>query len=348
MKRFKCRCGQPVFFENTQCVQCGEQLGFDPWSLELLTLNRENNALRSDSGMLYRQCRNWIEHDNCNWLIPADSDKHFCNACELNRTIPNLSTPNNIAYWNRLEHDKRRLIYTLLRLGLPVLSKRPDWPYGLAFDFIEDQRSNPNVEEAFVTTGHKDGVITINVAEADDVTRAMARKRMNESYRTVLGHFRHESGHYYFEILSKPDLVIGTFRELFGDERHDYQAALREYYQAGPSPGWQERHISAYATAHPLEDWAETWAHYLHISDSLETAAAYNLTGHDLSKDFSQGLVDWMQLTIVLNELNRSLGLRDPYPFVISAVVAQKLAFVHDLIMPYSAAWGVDREGRTA
>ena len=343
MKRFKCRCGQPVFFENTLCMQCGALLGFDPWTLELLTLTRENNLLRSDAGAFYRQCRNWLEHDNCNWLVPAGGEKDYCIACDLNRTIPNLSTPNNIAYWNRLEHDKRRLIYTLLRLGLPVLSKGPDWPYGLAFDFIEDQRSNPHVERPYVTTGHRDGVITINVAEADDVMRTMARKHMNEAYRTVLGHFRHESGHYYFEILYRGDEVIRSFREQFGDERQDYVAALLHYYEAGPPQGWRERHISAYAAAHPLEDWAETWAHYLHISDSLETATDYHLTAHDLSEDFSQGLVDWMQLTIVLNELNRSLGMRDPYPFVISALVASKLAFIHELIAPYSAAWGVDR-----
>jgi len=331
MKRFKCRCGQPVFYENTTCIRCGEKLGFSPLTLQIHTLYKADGKFRDHEGTLFRLCRNRIDHANCNWLLPGQSKVSYCQSCRLNRTIPNLSTPQNEAYWSELERAKRRLLYTLLALGLPVTSKKPDWPYGLAFDFIEDQRSNPNVDETFVSTGHKNGVITINVAEADDVTRAMTRKHMLESYRTLLGHFRHESGHYYFEILLSDR---EAFRSWFGDERSDYNQDLANYYASGPPPDWRQNFISAYAAAHPLEDWAETWAHYLHIVDSMDTAHAYGLAVHTLDDGFADGLTDWMQLTVILNELNRSMGMRDPYPFVITTPVAGKLQFIHQVIHP--------------
>jgi len=333
MKRFRCRCGQSVYFENVSCIRCGELLGFDPATLQFATLRPENGNWRGHTGALFKLCRNRIEHKNCNWLVPSENMEAYCLSCRLNRTIPNLSTPENRAHWSELERAKRRLIYTLLSLELPVLSKRRDWPHGLAFDFIEDQRSNPNVEEVFVATGHRDGVITINVTEADDVMRVMTRKHMLESYRTLLGHFRHESGHYYYEILLSDRQ---GFREHFGDERRDYSNALSAYYNNGPPQDWQEHYISAYASAHPLEDWAECWAHYLHIVDSMETATEFGLT-KSVDDDFSQTLSEWMQFTVILNELNRSMGMRDPYPFVISAAVAGKLEFIHALIAPAAA-----------
>ncbi len=342
MKRFQCRCGQTLFFNNTLCAACGSRLGFDPRALVLRTITWIGDSLwRDDEGNHIRLCRNALEHQVCNWLIPAGDADQYCTACRLTRTIPNLTAPENWQAWQRIEAAKRRLIYTLLELRLPVWAKTCDWPNGLAFDFIEDQRRNPLVRENYVMTGHEGGVITLNIAEADEVYRAMERKKMNESYRTLLGHFRHESGHYYFGHLIADDTTLTEFRALFGDERRDYDTALQGYYGQALNTDWQARHISAYATAHPLEDWAETWAHYLHMRDLLETAYSWDLAGTDAeSPDFDVLLDLWRELSVKLNELNRSMGLRDAYPFVIHAAVAEKLRWVHQRLL----AWRPDSD----
>jgi len=333
MKRFSCSCGQPVFFDNRSCTACGAVLGFDAERLELVPLSAAPGGGWSGvDGKAYRNCRNQLEHDTCNWLVNAGDNHDYCVSCRLNRTIPNLTSGENHACWLRLEQAKRRLLYSLLWLGLPVLRQTRGWPQGLLFDFVEIP-PRPEAEAEPVMTGHQDGVITLNVAEADDVFRAMQRKHMNESYRTLLGHFRHESGHYYFDYLVGDDRQLRAFRSLFGDEQADYQAALDRYYLQGPLPDWQETCISAYCTAHPFEDWAESWAHYLHMLDCLETAASYGLAEPLVWGDDLDGwLGEWPQFTVVLNELNRAMGLRDAYPFVISNAVADKLRFIHQLL----------------
>jgi hypothetical protein len=259
----------------------------------------------------------------CNWLIPADSSHDLCYACGLNEVIPNLETPGNLKLWSRLEAAKRRMLYSLIQLRLPVSST--DGGPGLRFQFLEDQRRNPNVPEPFVATGHVRGTITINLAEADDVTRHEIRESMQERYRTLLGHFRHEAGHYYFDVLVPEGDARNEFRKSFGDERLDYGAALDKYYRDGPPAGWPARYVSAYATAHPHEDWAESFAHYLHIRDALETADQSGLQPLEAGRDW---LVRWMTLAVTLNELNRSLGTDDPYPFVLADSVAARLRFI--------------------
>ncbi len=331
MKRFSCACGQAVFFHNRGCTHCGARLGFDPRRLDLLTLTAPGDGTWTDGQASYRDCRNALEHANCNWLVHADDPDDYCVSCRLNRTIPNLSSAPSREYWDKIEVAKRRLIYSLLDLGLPVLGQTRGWPHGLAFDLVEDQRSNPTVSEEHVPIHHAGGIITINVAEADDVIRAMTRKQMNERYRTLLGHFRHESAHYYFDRLVYEPATLDSCRALFGDERADYEATLADYYAQGPAPDWTERHISAYASAHPAEDWAETWAHYLHLRDCLETAAAYRLVPLE-SGGFDDLLDTWLAFSVAFNELNRSMGLADAYPFVIPPPVADKLRFVHDLL----------------
>jgi hypothetical protein len=200
-------------------------------------------------------------------------------ACQLNRTIPHLETPGNLLRWQRLEAAKHRLVYGLLRFGLPLTSRAEDPQAGLAFDFLAD--SGPAFREnAQAMTGHSQGLITINIAEADDAERERHRQDMAEPYRTLLGHFRHEIGHYYWERLVRGGTWLEPFRALFGDERQDYGAGLERHYAAGPRPDWSQRFVSAYAGMHPWEDWAETWAHYLHIVDTLETANAFGLRVH--------------------------------------------------------------------
>ncbi len=325
MKRFSCDCGSPVYFHNTACTQCGARLGFEPQLHTLLAVREAaDGTWESASGAGYALCGNALQYGNCNWLVGPGEADHYCVSCRLNRTIPDLSLPANRSYWDAIEAAKRRLVYALLGFGLDVRSQARGWPHGLAFDFVADADGVP------APTGHEGGIITINVAEADDVIRAMTRKRMNERYRTLLGHFRHESGHYYFTRLIDPAL-LATCRELFGDETTDYATALAAYYAEGPPPDWSERHISAYAAAHPAEDWAETWAHYLHIADCLETAESHGLAS-PRAGDFEALLDAWHALSVTLNELNRSMGLADAYPFVISNTVAGKLAFVHRVL----------------
>jgi hypothetical protein len=196
-------------------------------------------------------------------------------------------------------------------------------------------------------TGHASGLITLNLAEADDPERERQRKSMGEPYRTLLGHFRHEIAHYYWDrLVAAPR--IDEFRRLFGDEREDYEASLQRHYANGPAPDWPERFVTSYASSHPWEDFAETWAHYFHMIDTLETAFAFGMRlrpkvakGADLSAaiDFDpyvsemDRIIDaWLPLTFAANSLNRSMGQPDLYPFVVPPPVIWKLTFIHDLI----------------
>ncbi len=351
MKLFECQnCKQLLYFENTLCESCQSTLGFDPESSELLALSHAGgdhwhgfNAPQPH----YRFCAN-SQYGVCNWLVPADSGDAFCLACQLNRTIPDLSVPHHLNDWHKLERAKHRLIYALLRLNLPVVSrfKQPD--IGLIFDFLAND-GGAFRESAQVMTGHAQGLITINVAEADDVERERQRLTMAEPYRTLLGHFRHESGHYYWEWLARDGEWLAQFRQHFGHEQLDYNQALDRHYTQGPPSDWRDRFISAYASTHPWEDWAETWTHYLHIIDTLETANAFGMQiwprfGNDASLytrlDFDpyeqtrlESLVAaWLPLTYAMNSLSRSMGQHDLYPFVLVPAVLEKMRFVHQSV----------------
>jgi hypothetical protein len=277
----------------------------------------------------------------CNWALPKYDDNALCRACRLTRTIPNLAREGNARLWYKLEVAKRRLVYTLDQLGLPLQSKHEHPAIGLTFDFLEDAPTGGTV-----ITGHAAGVITINLAEADDAERVKRRIALNEPYRTLLGHFRHESGHYYWDRLIRDSGRIEAFRELFGDERSDYQAALQRHYQNAPS-GWQDQYLSAYATMHPWEDWAETWAHYLHMIDALETAADCGILikpprkneprlthspVEDADARFDRMIDGWGALIYVMNNLNRGLGNDDALSVVLAPTSVQKLRFVHQTI----------------
>jgi hypothetical protein len=340
MRGFCCdRCGSLVFFENYQCLKCDSRLGFAPDVLDLLTVDNEGDAWRAVAGnaqsALYRRCANDLKYAVCNWLIPADDSNELCVSCRRNEVIPDLNVPGNLELWTKVEAAKRRTIYNLLQLHLlgPASEK-------LKFNFL----NGPNV-----MTGHEDGLITLNIAEADDVERERRRVSFREPYRTLLGHFRHEIGHFYWDGLVKQTGNLEKFRRAFGDETRDYGEALKTYYQTGPGADWQLSFISAYATAHPWEDWAETWAHYLHIVDTLETAASFGISlkpKHPDSKStsatpanvdveeapFDKILRHWLPLTYALNTLNRGMGLADLYPFVLSTTIVEKLRFVHEVI----------------
>lgn len=346
MKLFECQhCGQMLYFENTECERCGRLLGFLPEEMQLSALSPERENFRPMIGPYreMRYCAN-AAHDACNWMVPADAANPYCVACRLNRTVPDLGNAASVLLWRRIETAKHRLVYGLLRLGLPVTSRFDDRERGIAFDFLSGSGA-PGAGDGSVTTGHRSGVITIDVAEADDAVRARNRRDMAEPYRTLLGHFRHEIGHYYWDLLVRDTVWHASFREMFGDERQDYSEALSAYYANGAPAGWQGAHVSAYATAHAWEDFAETWAHYLHIADTLETAGALGLrTRPQVSEgketdfracdpgDFDALMGGWIPLTVAVNNLNQSMGQDDLYPFVLSPTVMGKIRFVHGLV----------------
>ncbi len=337
MKRYYCQCGHEIFFDNMHCNACDAQLGFDPNKQTLLSLYKNDGDpywLSHDLlGDRYHLCQHREHELQCNWLIDANSDEKQCISCQLTRIIPSLDRENNIRRWALLESSKRRLIYGLLDMGLSFVPRTIDPDKGLAFDFLEDKRSNPLVDEEYVYSGHAQGVITMNVAEADSSYREATREAMNENYRSLLGHFRHEIGHYYWEHLVLESTLYPQFKQLFGDEDQDYSVALDNYYMKGPQENWQENYISAYASMHPLEDWAETWAHYMLMRETIETAFNQEiLPALTPYSTFDIWMDEWMQLVIVLNALNRSIGNADAYPFTISNTVRTKIKFIHQLI----------------
>ena len=365
MKLFECQnCGQLLYFENTRCERCRSHLGYLPDRTVLSALVADGDRWRVFDAQDDRRrfCAN-AAYGVCNWMVAAAGPQQFCRACRLNRTIPNLSDPRNLVLWQRLETAKHRLVYGLLRLKLPLITKHEDDESGLAFDFVSS--SGLLLEGQQAATGHSNGLITIDISEADDAERERHRRDLAEPYRTLLGHFRHEVGHHYWQRMVRDGVWHAAFRDLFGDERQPYAAAIQRHYATGPTPDWQENHVSSYAGAHPWEDFAETWAHYLHIVDTLETAAAFGLQVHptvgrlprlDLKIDFDPYDQDdfdaliraWLPLTYAVNSLNQSMGQPDLYPFVLAPTVMGKLRFVHGLIFgtgeagPRSARAGGD------
>lgn len=340
VKTFECgACGNTVYFKNVRCLQCGHALGFQPTRLQIVALEPAGGTSFlevGDDSEPVTYCAN-KQHGACNWLVPAGGESSLCVACAPNRTIPDLSIPDNLRAWRDVERAKKRLVYSLLRLGLPLdgtaVGKEP-----LAFDFISD-----------ALTGHLDGVITIAVGEADAVERERQRRAMDETYRSLLGHMRHESGHYYWMLLIEGTDLLDDFRKVFGNEQEDYAAALDRHHSQGPPADWSQKFVSAYASAHPWEDWAETWAHYLHMVDTLDTATDHKIDTRPLwslkrlqnalqafdpykVSDFNALIERWIPLTLILNDINRSMGHGDFYPFTLPDTAIAKLRFVHRVI----------------
>lgn len=347
MKVFHCdHCGALVFFENVKCVNCGHALAFLPdiavlGSLEQFEDGTWISPLPQSQGRKYRLCSNYVQYDVCNWAVQEGDPQALCVSCRLTTIVPDASDPVQLNSWYKLELAKRRLIYSLMALKLPLQTKAES-PQGLAFEF-----KAPGFDPTPVLTGHDDGVITINLNEADDAQRELLRNQLHEPYRTLLGHFRHEIGHYYWDRLIANTDRQQAFRALFGDEQMDYGEALKRHYEGGPPVNWQDNFVSSYSTSHPWEDWAETWAHYLHMYDTLETAAACGIMLKPKRRDeptlqappttpsaaeFDRMIDNWFPLTYALNTLNRGLGQADAYPFVLTGAAIQKLKFVHETI----------------
>lgn len=359
---YRCTCGRPVYFHNSLCLGCKAALGFEPDRAQVRALEpgAEAGTWRvaglKEPAPLWRRCANFDTPAGCNWLVPATEGQSLCISCRLNRTIPDLDNENSRRWWRVIENAKRRLVTQLLGLGLPVQSRVcEDTGHGLMFDFLRSPENGPPV-----LTGHANGLITLNVEEADDAKREKLRQDLHEPYRTLLGHFRHEVGHYYWDRLIADTPWLPKFRALFGDERQDYAAALERNYDQGPPPDWADHYITSYASVHPWEDWAECWAHYLHIVDSLDTALGFGMSGEDVEaavEPFSvNDLYDpeapdaqrvillvnsWVQLTTVLNELARSMGQQDYYPFVMTRSALRKLHFIQMVVKSTREASGI-------
>lgn len=366
MLRQQCgRCGSRIYFDNWSCLACGARLGLLPDLRHLAALlpdargtwvracaDAGSDCTGEEEPQAWRLCRNSVEHGVCNGLVAAHDAAELCRPCEFTQQIPMLSTPAHIEYWRRLERAKRRLLFTLSDLGLPLEPKSTSPQTGLAFSFGEDCPSGHRF-----MTAHAAGVISVNIAEADDVERERIRAAMGEPYRTLLGNFRHESGHYFLDRFTGQASAARRIEATFGDVRAGYDQALENYYAGRVDPtGWTEQYISAYATAHPQEDWSETWAHYLLIVDTLQSAEQ---AGVDLDSSagarhpralspFDRMVERWLPLAELANELARSLGASDVYPFVLTDPVLHKLRLIDELAGEFARRAAVHERSQMA
>ena len=347
MRDFTCaNCGNTTYFQNRNCIKCGARLGFvaRTQTLEALVPQEgEDWTIANDAGVRYRFCAN-AAADVCNWLVEGSSGEAFCRACRHNRLVPSAALPHTLAHWRAIAAAQRHLFYSFLKWDLPAPTRAENPCGGLVFDFMEDKRlPDGSIEKPM--TGHDEGVITIRAAEAEDAERETLRVLMHEPYRTVLGHFRHETGHFIWNQMIRDGGLIAECREVFGDDSIDYAAALDAHYKAGPARDWQERFISEYASCHPWEDFAETFAHCLHIVDTLEMARSHQIRlsvcGQPPTEiavdpysedDFETLAEQWVPLSITLNSLHHSMGERPLYPFILTPAVRKKLGFVHKVI----------------
>ena len=340
MRDFLCpNCGQHLAFENSVCLSCGSALGFSLDNIALLVISSGEDSEHGgavDSGQ-YQLCAN-LHVAECNWLVKVNPGRgavaDLCTSCKLTRARPNDADTAALAAFAAAEKAKRRLVLELIDLKLPIVNRDEDPKYGLAFDLMSSQPEN-------VVTGHHNGVITLDLAEGDDVHREQLRIAMDEPCRTLLGHFRHEIGHHYFHhLVGTAEDYLRRFRALFGDPDTDYRQALDRRYNCGPPPDWKTDYVSSYATMHPAEDWAETFARYLHIRDTLDTAAAFGFAPSGATFErrmlgpsgFDTIIDRWLPLAWALNMVNRSMGRDDLYPFVLPTAVLAKMRFIHTII----------------
>lgn len=353
MKKLQCTCGNKLFFENSQCVSCQREAGWCPVCNSLHAMEPTTNGhYRCTNPTCQAQvvkCYNYSAYNVCNRMValqtqPQQNGQCLCRYCQFTQTIPDLSVEGNPSKWYKLEVAKRRLLYLLDVLGLPYGTRAENFELPLSFDFKEDLQPPALLgwmgigAEGKVYTGHADGKITINIREADPVEREKLRVAFGETQRTLIGHFRHEIGHYYWQLLiQNKENEVEAFKAIFGDhENPSYADAMTQYYQNGPKAYWAKSYISAYATMHPWEDFAETWGTYLDmvaVLDTAENAELLQLPAADLvDNQLETMLLRYADLSLRVNEVNRSLGLPDLLPETFSDPVVEKLTYIHRLI----------------
>jgi hypothetical protein len=333
MQRFNCeRCGTEIAFEASSCPVCDAPIGYvaDEQTLRAFTPSDDgvSYALPGDSREFWR-CLNaaW----GCNWMVPAATGITWCRSCALTRGRPDDRRPDAIDAWMLIEASKRRLVHQLDRLGLPIEARTPANPSGLVFDLV-------HVPGERGLTGHLDGVVTIDLTETDPMARDQLRRALGEPYRTLIGNLRHEIAHHYWHQLVGHSDRLPRFRALFGDERAAYGPALERHYASPEVPWDDQRFVTRYAQAHPHEDWAETFAHYLHLVDLVDTARAHGLLEPDTSTSttgvtdpapFARILDRWQPLAGALGDLADAVGSTQIYPIHPAGAVIDKLEFVH-------------------
>jgi len=330
MQTFRCQCDHKLFFGSTFCLSCQETVGLCPTCRQVTALKSLGDetwqCTNQTCGQKLKLCQNRVEHKACNCTVAiGEADQAYCNYCRLNQVIPDLSIEGNLEKWRRLEAAKRRVLYGVESIGLPVGDPSRNDLLPLKFEFKEDD-AQP------VSTGHACGLITINLKEADSVKREQTRVEFGEPQRTLVGHFRHELGHYYWDMLVEPS-KLEEFRQLFGNEEDPtYADAQTAYYENGPQPDWQEQYISAYATMHPWEDFAESFAAYLDMTSIVITAQCFpRIYAEVPPDDLDAWLKAYREIGVMANEFNRDIGLLDLVPEVFTKPVIDKLRFMHDL-----------------
>lgn len=347
MRAFVCPvCHNFVPFEGSTCLSCGTPVGLHLPSRSMVALS---DGAATVDGVRWMRCTQSGPLE-CNWLTSESAGVAARGRCLAHSLIRREPDPDDtIAREKMLPATLalRRLVYQLDELGLPV---DPYWQRdgGLAFDLLSSYSTSERI-----TIGHANGVITIDLVESLDAYRESLRVQLGEPYRTMLGHFRHEAGHYYQNILVETGAgaqrYLARCRELFGDERASYADALTRHYEFGAPADWRSSFISEYATMHPWEDFAECFAHYLHIIDTIDTSREAGMVLHADRVRFAaprdvvplesyaeapidQLLDDWKWISLFFNRVNTAMGKGPLYPFEISQPVADKLGFVHTVL----------------
>jgi hypothetical protein len=346
MRTFSCSCGNLLFFDNSICMCCKREVGWCPQCRHITDVTTGNDGAficpRCETTLV--KCANYASSNVCNRFVirrvgegsqGQTSAGIFCDCCRFNRIIPDLKIKGNREKWYRLEAAKRRTLYDLDLLGLPFGDSRDNITPALVFEFKGDPILDKNYRGVVggqkVYTGHDNGVITINIQEADDIEREKLRVNMHEAQRSLLGHFRHEFGHYIWDVMIKGKME-NSFIAMFGDHNNPaYEVALQDYYKNGPKPDWLLNYVSAYATMHPWEDFAETFAVYLDMASSLDTACHQQLIPSVDPKDPDAMVDAYKKLGIALNEMNRTIGMLDFLPELFAKPIRDKLRFIHGL-----------------
>ncbi len=263
----------------------------------------------------------------CNWIAPKEGA--FCRSCAMTALAPDPNIPNAMTNWAETEAAKR---WVLDNLGRWYWFRPEDPGTRPVFHMLAEGHMP-------VQMGHANGVVTISVAEADPLVTTSRRQALDEPYRTMVGHMRHEISHMLWWRLSLREDFLLAFREMFGDEREDYPTALTRHYENGPPADWRQRYLTSYASAHPHEDWAETAAHLLHLTDITDSLIASGLSSPDVPSgswdpyhetDSNKLIHIAASLAMRVNHVNRSMGLSDLYPFILSDAALRKMAFVHN------------------
>ncbi len=326
MQTFNCQCGNTLFFDSNFCVNCKRDTVTCPHCANVTPVEETpSGALQCGNtacGALLRRCSNDLQYDACNRALDANDVNALCSYCRLNSVVPDLSRNENVTLWRKLEAAKHRVLWVVERLGFPVSGNNALQP-NLTFEFKSDENGK-------VSTGHADGCITISLREADSVEREKTRVEFQEPKRTLVGHFRHELGHYYWDLLVR-DFRVEESRRLFGDERNPtYADSQKRYYQQGPAKNWQQSYVSGYASMHPWEDFAETFQAYLDMATILSTTEHFGLVTTSY-ENFDSMLAAYSRVGIIANELNRDMGLLDLVPQIFNDFVVEKLRFIHQL-----------------